>query len=67
MKLRSGTMTDTKNINMGIVGDSSFAKLSMYDVSVSVKIWLNRSDRCIAIKGLKDDAAALYVLYHLTE
>ena len=30
MKLRSVTMTDNTNINTRVVGDSSYAKLSMY-------------------------------------
>ena len=64
MKLRSGTMTDTKDIKLG-VDDTSYNKLSMYDGSSSVKIWLDSADSCIAIKGVKEDAAASYILYHL--
>ena len=64
MKLRSGTMIDTKDIKLG-VDDTSYNKLSMYDGSSSVKIWLDSADSCIAIKGLKEDAAASYILYHL--
>ena len=37
MKLRSGTMTDTKDIKLG-VDDTSYNKLSMYDGSSSVKV-----------------------------
>ena len=37
MKLRSGTMTDNTNINIGVASDLSYAKLSIYDGS-SIKI-----------------------------
>ena len=59
-------MTDNTNINMEVASDLSYAKLSMYDGSSSIKIWLNSADRCIDIKGLKGDSAVSYVLYHLT-
>ena len=65
MKLRSGTMTDSKDIKIGVVGDSSYVKLSMYDGSGNVRLWLNSAERCIKIKGLKNDSAASYLLYHL--
>ena len=44
MKLRSGTMTDSKDIKIGVVGDSSYAKLSMFDGSGNVRIWLNGAE-----------------------
>ena len=65
MKLRSGTITDCKDIKIGVGGASSYAKLSMFDGSCNVRIWLNSVERCIEIKGLKNDGVASYLLYHM--
>ena len=58
-------MTDSKDIKIGVGGDSSYAKLRMFDGSGNVRIWLNSVETCIEIKGLKKDGAASYLLYHV--
>ena len=55
-------MTDSKDIKIEVGCDSSYAKLSMFDVRGNVRIWLNSAEMCIEIKGVKNDGAALYLL-----
>ena len=65
MKLRSGTITDCKDIKIGVGGDSSYAKLSMFDGSCNVRIWLSSVERCIEMNGVKNDGVSSYLLYHV--